>query len=138
MLEESNEAKAGQWPGVLGRKDWDNIVELRAQHEMEKRYNREIQALCRTLCFGTATNKMPRRSIDKSPLNDIVHTAIEKAPLISSLVFSVRPTRTTRLPGHAVTMKLVGIFVILCRSAHRNNSNYLPLMIALYLYFAGA
>lgn len=35
-------------------------------------------------------------------------------------------------------MKIVAILVILCRSAHRNNSNYLPLLIALYLYSAGA
>lgn len=36
-----------------------------------------------------------------------------------------------------VLMKLVTILVILCKSAHRNNSNYLPLLIALYLYSAG-
>lgn len=35
-------------------------------------------------------------------------------------------------------MKLVAILVILCRSAHRNNSNYVPLLVAMYLYSAGA
>lgn len=37
-----------------------------------------------------------------------------------------------------VSMKIVAILVILCRSAHRNNSNYIPLLIALYMYSAGA
>lgn len=35
-------------------------------------------------------------------------------------------------------MKIVAILVILCSSAHRNNSNYIPLLIALYLYPDGA
>lgn len=35
-------------------------------------------------------------------------------------------------------MKIVAILVILCHSAHRNNSNYVPLLIGLYLYSAGA
>lgn len=34
-------------------------------------------------------------------------------------------------------MKFVAILAILCRSAHQNNSNYLPLFVALYLYSAG-
>lgn len=34
-------------------------------------------------------------------------------------------------------MKLVAILVILWRSAHRNNSKYLPLLVAVYLYSAG-
>lgn len=35
-------------------------------------------------------------------------------------------------------MKVVAIFVILCRSAHQNASNYFPLLVAIYLYLAGA
>lgn len=35
-------------------------------------------------------------------------------------------------------MILITILVILCRSAHENNSNHFPLLIALYLYFADA
>ena len=34
-------------------------------------------------------------------------------------------------------MKLVAMLVILCRSTYRNNGNYLPLLIPLYLYSAG-
>lgn len=144
MLEESlkEEEEAGRWPDALKRHDWDTIIKLRAKREIEKRYNQEIQALCRTPCFGTAeTNEMPQGSVDKSLLDDIANTAIQKAPFVSSMVFSVGPTVTNSLyttPNHAVTMKLIAILVILCRSAHRNNSNYLPLMIGLYLYSAGA
>ena len=35
-------------------------------------------------------------------------------------------------------MKLIVILVILYQSAHRNNSNYIPLLVALYFYSAGA
>ncbi|MCJ1468817.1 hypothetical protein MMC07_007447 [Pseudocyphellaria aurata] len=35
-------------------------------------------------------------------------------------------------------MKTVAVLAILCQSAHRNNSHYLPLVLALYLYSAGA
>lgn len=40
--------------------------------------------------------------------------------------------------AHIINMKLVAILVILCRSAHRNNSNFSPLLIALYFYSSGA
>ena len=35
-------------------------------------------------------------------------------------------------------MKLIVIFVILCKLAHWNNSNYISLLIAMYLYLARA
>lgn len=72
-------------------------------------------------------------------MDNIVQVSVEKAPLISGLVLSVGPTSFFRLPdSHLVSMKIVAVLVILCRSAHRNNSNYFPLLIALYLYSAGA
>lgn len=37
---------------------------------------------------------------------------------------------------HLSKIKLVIILVILCKSAHHNNSNYLPFLITLYLYSA--
>lgn len=39
---------------------------------------------------------------------------------------------------HLSNIKLIGILIILCKLANQNNSNYIPLMITLYLYFAGA
>ena len=35
-------------------------------------------------------------------------------------------------------MKLVTILVIICRLVHQNNSNYIPLFVAMYLYSASA
>lgn len=40
--------------------------------------------------------------------------------------------------SHLVSIKLIAILVILCRSAHQNNSNYFSLFLTLYLYFASA
>lgn len=136
MLEELDDSK-GRWPSALKRKDWDLIIKLCAQFELEKRYNREIQQLCRTECFGAIHEETP--GVDKSPLDNVVETAIEKAPLITSLVVRVGPESSRYSSNaHIVSMKLVAILVILCRSAHRNNSNYIPLLIALYFYSSGA
>lgn len=104
---------------------------------MEKRYRQEIQSLCKTPCFGPVKTELG--VIDKHLLDDIIQVSVEKAPLISSLVLSVGPTSFLCLPdSHLVSMKIVAVLVILCRSAHRNNSNYFHLLIALYLYSAGA
>lgn len=125
----------------MTKKDWNCIIDLRAKHEMEKNYNREVQKLCRTSCFGKVRDdKIEEGAVDKRPLHEITCTATRKAPLISSIVFSVEfTTRSSSSSSlHAVTMKLVRILVILCQSAHQNNSNYLPLLVALYMYSAGA
>lgn len=78
--------------------------------------------------------------IDKHPLESIIEVASEKAPLISSIVLNVGPTSqlkdTPKL--YIISMKVIAVLVILCRSAHRNNSNYFLLLVALYLYSAGA
>lgn len=39
---------------------------------------------------------------------------------------------------HIISMKLVVILVILCRFAHRNNSNYILLLITFYFYSSEA
>ena len=59
-------------------------------------------------------------------------------PLLSSLVLGIGPTSLKSKASDSNDMKLVAILAILYRSAYRNNSNYLPLMIGLYLYSAGA
>lgn len=138
MLQEST--NKGQWPSGLKRKDWDNILNLGARRELEKLYGQEVQILCKTPSFGAASTDNLNGIIDKSSLNKIVDVVCTKAPFISSMVFSVGPT--SYLPSSAsfsiIFMKLTTILVILCRLAHRNNSNYFPLLIALYMYFAGA
>ena len=57
MMEES--ASTGKWPGAPARKDWDSIIILRAQAELERRYNREVRGLCKTPCFGAAKEVSP-------------------------------------------------------------------------------
>lgn len=75
---------------------------------------------------------------DRRALESIVGQAKETAPLLSSLVLGVGPTSCHEKVSHLGDMKLVGIFIILCRSAYWNNNNYVSLMITLYLYSAGA
>ena len=137
MFEESDKSN-GKWPSSLKRNDWDIIIQLQAKAELEKRYNKEVQQLCKTACFGTVDEQTPG-VVDKSPLDDIIETATEKAPLISSMVSSVG-SGSSRYSTNAqiVSMKLIAILVILCRTAHRNNSNFFPLLIALYFYSSGA
>lgn len=38
---------------------------------------------------------------------------------------------------HLPSIKLIAIFVILCKLAHQNNNNYILLFIAIYLYLFG-
>lgn len=135
MLVESR--SSGPWSSALLRKDWDNIIDLGAQSELEKRYAHEVQSLCKTPSFGLVDYTAIPRDLDKAPLEEIVSVATTTAPLLTSLVACAGPARKNAR-SHLNRMKLVAILVILCRTAHRNNSNYLPSMIALYLYSAGA
>lgn len=74
----------------------------------------------------------------RNALKNVVTQTKATAPLLSSLVLSVGPTTSIKKQASNLNnMKLVAFLIILCRSAHRNNSNYLLLMIGLYLYFAG-
>lgn len=105
---------------------------------MESRYGREVQKLCKSPGFGMIKN-LKSGTLDREPLETIVSQAKEKAPLLTSLVLSIGPTTfSTPHTSHLALMKLVTILVIMCRSAHQNNSNYIPLLIAMYLYSAGA
>ncbi|MCJ1346491.1 hypothetical protein MMC31_004708, partial [Peltigera leucophlebia] len=133
------DTESGQWPKALGKKDWDRIIHLRGMSEAEKRYGEEVQALCKTPGFGLISSGTRPGEINKASLEGIVKLAKTKAPIVASLVRSVGPLRARSLNhNHLIGMKLVTILVILCRSAHRNNSNFLPLLIAIYLYSAGA
>lgn len=129
----------GRWPASLSKKDCNLIIRLRFRREMGKRYGREVQTLCKRSGFGSIKTNQPG-DLDRAPLETIVSQAKEKALLITSFVLSVGPTTTSSTPltFHLASMKFVAILVIMCRSAHRNNSNYVPLLVAMYLYSAGA
>lgn len=139
------EKQRGCWPGILTRKDFDAMIQYRFRNEMEKRYGQEVQTLCKTHSFGLASeSNLSSGEINQAPLENIIHKARSKALLLASMVMSVGPSRNTlSLPpsttsSRLTSMKIIKILVILCRSTHRDNSNYIPLLIALYLYFAGA
>ncbi|MCJ1342563.1 hypothetical protein MMC31_000749, partial [Peltigera leucophlebia] len=86
MFEESDKSN-GKWPSSLKRNDWNIIIQLQTKAELEKRYNKEVQELCKTACFGTVDEQTPG-VVHKSPLDDIIETATEKAPFISSMISS--------------------------------------------------
>lgn len=104
---------------------------------MEKRYTYEVQKLCKSSGFGQVDKSRPG-DLDREPLENIVNQAKETVPLIISMMLSLRSNSDTRLTSHLASMKLLAVLVIMCRSAHRNNSNYIPLLMAMYLYSAGA
>ena len=54
------------------------------------------------------------------------------------MILSLRSNSDTLLTSHLALMKLLAVFIIMCRSAHRNNSNYIPFLVIMYLYSAGA
>ncbi len=138
LLKKSDKS-SGQLLGALTRKDWNFIIKLRAKSELEKRYCQEVQSLCRTPCFGAA--KTEPEVIDQHLLDEIIDVSSKKTPLLYSLVLDIGPTSYSSSFSsnpHFISMKIVSVLVILCRLAHRNNSNYFPLLVALYTYSAGA
>lgn len=104
---------------------------------MKKRYISKVQKLCKTLGFSLIKTCQPG-DLDQKPLDIIVDQAKETASLLTSLVLGIGPTSRSPLTFYLVSMKFVAILVILCRSAHENNSNYIPLLMAMYLYSTGA
>ncbi len=107
---------------------------------MEKRYNCEVQTLCKNSGFRSIKCNQPG-DLDRALLESIVNQVKETVPLMTSLVFSVgliTTTSSTHLTSHLASMKLIAILVIICRSAHQNNSNYLPLLVAMYRNSADA
>lgn len=104
---------------------------------MEKRYGRKVQTLCRIVCFGAAPTDDMSGRVNKTSLDEIEDVAKKEAPLISSMVLNVGLTTSSCLSSsNVLSIKLVAILVILCQSAHQNNSNYFLLLVALYMYFS--
>ena len=143
MIMETTEG--GQWPGALQRRDINMAIQLRFQPELEKRYGREVQTLCKTSGPSTSSgsafgmiNTTATGCMDLSPLEGVVKQSQLTASLLSSLVRSVGPSSRSPTAAQLVAMKQVAILIILCRLANQNNSNYLPLLLALYMYSAGA
>lgn len=104
---------------------------------MERRYTHKVQKLCKSSGFGQV-DKGRRRDLDQEPLKSIVNQTKETAPLITSIMLSLRSNSNTCLTSHLASMKLLAVLVIMWRSTHRNSNNYIILLVAMYLYSAGA
>lgn len=57
--------------------------------------------------------------------------------MITSLVFDVGLTSTRLLTSYLALIKLLVIFVIICQSTCGKNTNYISLLVAIYIYSAG-
>ncbi|MCJ1344728.1 hypothetical protein MMC31_002931 [Peltigera leucophlebia] len=130
--------KDGCWPKALGRRELKSVLRTRLQPIAKAQYGKEVQKLCKTPGFGPTGDIRPGE-IDRTPLESIVNVAKTTALMLTSLINSIGPlAKSSDIASHLANMKLVTILVTLCRSTHHNNSNYLPLLITLYLYSAGA
>lgn len=111
------------------------MIKLRLQSKIEQRYSREVQRFCKIFGFAIfQTNQT--EDINQGLFEEIVDQTENTAAILSSLVKNVRPTSRSAMISQLVSIKSVLILIILCRSAHQSNSNYIPLLIALYLYLA--
>lgn len=53
-------------------------------------------------------------------------------------MLSLRSNFNICLTSYLTSIKLLAVFIIICRSAYQNNSNYIPFFMAIYFYSAGA
>ena len=53
---------------------------------------------------------------------------------MTSLVFDIGSILKDFLTSHLASIKLLAIFVIIYKSNYHNSSNYVPLLIAIYIY----
>lgn len=105
---------------------------------MENRYNCEVKKPCKSLRFGLIKNKKSG-VLDWEPLETIASQTKETVSLLISLVLSFETTTlSTPYTSYVASIKLIAIFIIMCASAHQNNSNYILLFIAMYFYSASA
>lgn len=81
--------------------------------------------------------KSQPRDIDQSLIKEIVDQVENIVLILSDFVRSIRLISRSIMTSQLVFMKLVAILVILYRSAHWNNNNYISLFITVYLYLAG-
>lgn len=71
---------------------------------------------------------------DQKVLESIISQAKKTTTLLFNPILRVRSTFYQRIDFHLGNIKLVRVLVIICQSTYQNNSNYVPLIKALYLY----
>lgn len=84
---------------------------------MEQRYGHKVQRLCKTLGFRLIKSNQ-LRDLDQVPLENIISEVEELAPMMTSLVFSDNLTLKSPLTSYSALIKLLAIFIIICRLAH--------------------
>lgn len=52
------EKKTGHWSDVLDTWDFNKLIKLRPQREIEKQYGHKIKSLIKTPTFGPAANEL--------------------------------------------------------------------------------
>lgn len=125
------------WPGFLTHKDCNVIIKLGLRRDMEKKCTHKVQKLCKTPRFGRV-NKSWLGNLNRELLEDIVNQAKKTSLLIINMMLSLKSHSDTYLTSHLLSIKLLAFVIIMCKSAHRNNSNYISFLVAMYLYSAGA
>lgn len=59
------------WPGILSKKECSLIIRLRFSREIEKRYHRNVPALCKISGFRLIKSNQPK-NLDAASLESIV------------------------------------------------------------------
>lgn len=96
-----------------------------------------MQKLCKSLSFGLIKT-CQLKDLNWKPLDIIVDQTKETILLVISFILGIDLTSKSLLIFLLVSVKFVVIFIIFCKFAHQNNSNYILLLVIIYLYFAGA
>ena len=128
--------KNGCWFCAIMQKDMNLMIRLCFRSDMEKRYNQEVQKLCQLSSFGLACST--KKNVNQRPLGMMMAILKETAPLLTSLVLGVGSLTKSTMTLHLTLIELLAILVIFCRLTYWNKSNYLPPLLAIYLYFAKA
>lgn len=110
--------KGSQWPKALSQKDCNLAIKNRFQSEVEKRYQKKLQALCKILAFGMINEDNRVEGPDYQALKTIISQAKATAPFLSSLMLGVGSASYLAKALHSSNMKLIGLLVIFCRSTH--------------------
>lgn len=88
------------------QKDCNSIIRLCFRAEIKKKYVQQVQKLYRTSSFALACYNQPG-NVNHELLETIIANAKKMAPLLTSLVLSVRPISESAMTSHLVSMKLL-------------------------------
>lgn len=133
------------WPSVIIQKNFDTIIKIYFQKKLKKRYSQEVQSFYKTPSFGLATQSTSSfKEINQRSFKNVIKEAQENVFLLNSIIIAIELSswRISLSSNVAyfwlISIKINTILVILYCSIYWNNSNYIPLLIALYLYTAKA